>query len=141
MMNTIKEIIDLYQWLPNYGENSVSFFSKGLDVILTVTYDVEDDTRGEYASRDLLFKKVCSFEKSTFPGALKSNKSITLNETPKFTLGSLVELIDSDKVNDWNTHFKDKRVCNHFIIHFLSENMMFEIIADSVELSPIEYFN
>ena len=39
-------ILDPYDWLPSYGENSVSIESRGLEVIVKIEYDAANENQG-----------------------------------------------------------------------------------------------
>jgi len=139
-----KEVVDLYEWLPEYGENSVSFHSHGKNVILTVEYDIDDSSLGEYARRNIIFESVCSFEVSTFPGIVISTDSDVDYDQPeddRLSLGSLREYTDSKVADMWTQHFKNQYIVRHFQILFLSENKRFEMFAKEVIVSDEEYFS
>ena len=139
-----KEISDLYKWLPVYGENSVSFRSDKTNIILTVVYDVVDASLGEYASREIIFKSVCSFEMLAFPGIIESNdegESFQDNKKNQLSLGGLYEYTGSSIANTWTQHFKNQDPVRHFQVFFLAENKRFEIFSREVAISDAEYFS
>lgn len=143
-MGNQKEIFNLYEWLPGYGENNVSFRSDKGDVVLTITYDAVDPTQGEYASREFIFKSVCSFEVSAFPGIIKPDTEVenfSKESEGKLSLGSLNEYTDSKIADMWTRHFETLEPVRHLQVFFLAENKRFEIFAREVILSEPTYFN
>lgn len=58
-------ILDPYDWLPSYGENSVSIESRGLEVIVKIEYDAANENQGPNY-RELRFDKVCDFHHTSF---------------------------------------------------------------------------
>ncbi|MBX9448151.1 hypothetical protein [Dickeya chrysanthemi] len=125
-------ILDPYEWLPSYGENSVSVESKGLDFVIKIEYDAEDNNQTIYC-RELRFDMVCAFHRTTFPGVSILNIDYGKSaEAP--LLGSLVEYPDSEVALAWNSHFGGFRQIKHYKIVFLSENIQMEIFANNVTL-------
>jgi hypothetical protein len=58
-------VLNLYQWLPGYGENSVSVVLTDADLIVDVLYDSNSDAEERIS---LNFSKTCFFCMSSFPG-------------------------------------------------------------------------
>lgn len=125
-------IFDLYEWLPSYGENSVTVDSKGLDLTIKVEYDSEDEHQTNYC-RELKFNKVCAFYRTTLPGVSLFNPGYDNNsETPP--MGSLIEYPKSEVAYAWNQHFGESRQIKHYKIIFLSDNISVEVFASHVTL-------
>ena len=68
----VRVIVDPYEWMPGYGESSVSFHSSGGDIVLEVTYDEADTDTKQGAGtlmRTMTFRHASYFIKALFPGA------------------------------------------------------------------------
>ncbi len=137
---TGKIIFDPYDWLPGFGENSVSFSSHGLDVTLDIEYDADEPDLGEYGRRKIIFKSVCAFCSTAFPGIgiLDIEYSPEDKDLPS---GALIEFTDSELARKWEGESSRQRKVKHYRICFLSENIRFEIFAEDIVLSEQEFFN
>jgi len=125
-------IFDLYEWLPSYGENSVTVESKGLDLTIKIEYDSENEYQKNHC-RELQFDKVCAFYRTAFPGVSILNLDYDKNaESPP--MGALIEYPESEAAYAWNQHFGASRQIKHYKIIFLSENIIVEIFASNVVL-------
>jgi hypothetical protein len=123
-------VLDPYQWMPGYGENSVEVFTKkgeGLTVVLA--YDSEE---GGEAEKEIKFKKVASFSFGAFPGS--TVKAEYNKDTP---LSSLIEFQNSKDARAWVEYYKSHanydRVIKHYSWIFTSENLVLEVFAESVQ--------
>lgn len=134
-----KLILNPYKWLPGYGESKVSFRSIGADVILDVEYerDVPDADTVQSLRRDIAFKSVRAFVRVPFPGSMFFEFN---GDSSAFGLGELTEFMYSE----WAS--PNMEVCRsvsaggspgvrHFSIQFLSENVAFHVLAETVVLS------
>lgn len=126
-------ILDTYEWLPGYGENSIAIESKGMDLVIKIEYDVEDRVQ-ETCYRELRFNMVCAFSRTAFPGIPIFNADYSSNVKAP-TMGALIEYPDSEAARAWELHFGGYRHVIHYKIAFLSENILIEIFADSMTLS------
>lgn len=125
-------ILDPYEWLPSYGENAVSVESNGLEYVIKIEYDAEDECQTIHY-RELRFDSVCVFYRTTFPGVSILNIDYDENvEAP--SIGALIEYPNSEAAFAWNKHFSGLRQIKHYRITFLSENVSMEIFADNVTL-------
>ncbi|WP_342755232.1 hypothetical protein AAGQ96_08135 [Pantoea sp. MBD-2R] len=126
-------LLDIYDWLPPYGENALSLESRGLDLAVKVDYDAENE--GENVLyRELLFNGVCAFYKSAFPGVPMLDIDYESSKKSPAT-GTLVEYPDSEVAQAWTAHFGGLRAVKHYRIAFLSENVLLEVFAENVTLS------
>ncbi|SDS03821.1 hypothetical protein [Pseudomonas trivialis] len=135
-------IVDPYEWLPGYGESRVSFRSVGPDVIVDVEYEKEIVVDGEEVtlavSRKVVFKSVRCFIREPFPGG---GAIFEFEGNPgEFRPGKLTEFKESEWLRDnlkvWrsvSSHEPPK--LRHFSIQFLSENIIFHVLAADVFLS------
>jgi len=57
-------VLDLYEWLPGYGENCVDIRTKGAELSVVIAYDGE---KGEL-KKELAFTHAAAFYKTAFPG-------------------------------------------------------------------------
>lgn len=136
-----KLILDPYEWLPGYGESSVSFRSVGSDVILDIEYEKEVVVDREevvlLVRREVLFKSVRCFIREPFPGASLFEFE---GDSSEFGLGQLTEFKDSqwasDNLKSWRSvSSHEPPNLRHFSIQFLSENLAFHVLAIDVLLS------
>lgn len=125
-------IIDLYEWLPTYGENSIIIESKGLELSIKIEYDVQDKPQAT-GYRELRFNMVCAFSRTAFPGIPISNINYASNVKAP-SMGALIEYPSSETALAWSRHFGGYRPVKHYQIAFLSENILVEVFAGSVTL-------
>jgi len=131
------EVLNPYDWLPGYGENSVKICTKELDLVVLVAYDGED---GEQQEKKISFKNTCGFYKGSFPGP--SLLEISNNVEDKENLivsGRLVEFPNSEAASICDKYYQGARSFKHYKLIFLSENVSLEIFAESVQLENINY--
>jgi hypothetical protein len=126
-------ILDPYDWLPSYGENSVSIESRGLEVIVKIEYDAANENQGPNY-RELRFDKVCDFHHTSFPGLSRLDIDYSSDARTPLT-GTLIEYPDSEVAIAWSRHFGGIKHIKHYKIIFLSENISLEIFAENVNLS------
>lgn len=137
-----KLILNPYDWLPGYGESKVSFHSMGMDVILEIEYERDEEYIGEIGyvqklMRKIVFKFTRSFIRLPFPENMFFEFSGDSNE---FHLGRLIEFRYSEWKNSMenNLNFNrrsGKNPLKHFSIQFLSENVAFHVLSESVCIS------
>lgn len=120
--------LDLYDWLPPYGENSVSLFNEGLMLSLSINYDGENSI----LSRKLIFEGVCNFYQASFPGLYTLN--ISHVDDKVCLAGAVIEYENSEAARFWSQHLNGRDI-KHFRVIFLSENVQFEIFASQVKLT------
>lgn len=123
------ETLDLYEWLPGHGENTMTMRTEGADLIVTVEYDTEAGVR----KRELRFASVCSFYTQAFPGP--SMLGLDGGEAALLLRGALVEYPDSDAALAWRQHFRNARNVRHYSVVFLAENRLIVVLADGVSLN------
>lgn len=123
------EALDLYEWLPGHGENTVAMRTEGADLVVTVEYDCGADVR----KRELRFASVCSFYAQVFPGP--SMLGLDGGEAALLLRGVLVEYPDSDAALAWTQHFRDARRVRHYSVVFLAENRLLVVLANGVSIN------
>lgn len=137
-----KLILNPYEWLPGYGESKVSFRSIGADVILDIEYErdvsgVEGADIVQNLKREIAFVSVGAFMRVPFPGKMFFDFH---GDSSRFGLGELTEFMCSE----WVTSSVEARgsvsagtssEVKHFSIQFLSENVAFHVLAETVSLS------
>lgn len=117
------EVLNPYDWLPGHGENTVEIYTQGGDLFVLIPYDGEE----RELKKELIFKQVFSFYKSTFPGVnCLDLQSPLQDEVP---IGSLAEYPDSEAARAWSQHFAGRFNIKHYKIAFLSENILLVIFA------------
>lgn len=117
-------VLNINEWLPSYGENSVSVSCEDGKLQVTIIYD--SDSSNEEAKKIISFSETCFFMFSSFPGI----EMLDVNYEKSQSLGDLIEYKESSLANEWSSHFKfyDKKI-RHFQILFLSANKRLEIMA------------
>ncbi len=123
------KIFDPYEWLPAYGENAVEIFTEGLDLIVLVVYDSENEGLQQ---RQIKFKSTKAFYKGSFPGVHMLQITYNARDKENISIGCLVEFPESEVARAWTNHFQNIKLFRHYKWVFLSENIMLEIIAEEV---------
>jgi hypothetical protein len=123
-------VLDPYEWMPGYGENSVEIFTRrteGLTVV--VTYDREE---GGEEQKEIKFTDVSYFSLGAFPGSTVTEECS--KDTP---WTSLVEFPDSKRARAWMEYYKEfahyDRVVKHYLWIFMAENLVLEVFAGGVQ--------
>lgn len=121
-------VLDIYNWLPPYGETTVQMHSTESDYVVEIEFDSENARSGPDLKIKLIFKSVCSFYKAAFPGAeiiaIKYGKFINDSD-----IHCLVEYPNSEVASAWEKYFGKDRKVKHYSIFFLSANLMLEVFA------------
>ena len=125
------KILDPYEWLPGYGENSVHIHMDGMDLTVFVAYDSEDGTQKQ---KKIKFNKVGGFYKGSFPGPKMLGVTYNTKDDENIFIGNLVEFPESEAARIWTAHFKGIWTVKHYKWTFLSENTMLEIFAEGVQI-------
>jgi hypothetical protein len=145
------EIMNLYDWLPSFGESEVNFRSNDLNVIIEVTYEKEkiaDGVRqGEVydVKRELIFTDVVFFHKSTYPtlnflDVHYDAKSDMGNNKSSQLMGTLAEFGKSEYVELYSQYWhieygREAPKLKHYNLKFNEVEMSFHILARGFELS------
>lgn len=137
-----KLILNPYEWLPGYGESKVSFRSVDGDVILDVEYEryasgVDGVDIVQYLRREIVFKSVQVVMRVPFPGSVFFEFE---GDPIEFRLGELTEFLESELVRSnmkfcHSVYADGSSKVRHFNIQFLSENVAFHVLAETVSLS------
>jgi hypothetical protein len=122
-------VLNLYDWLPGYGESGIMVRSQGLEWAVEIAYD--DTARTGLLKRELRFNGVCCFYQASFPGP----SLLAIDCQTGDTLGSLVEYPESEAALAWKDHFGNTRVVKHYAIWFMSENSVIQVFAESFTLA------
>ena len=122
------EVLDPYEWLPGYGENTVKIATEGTELVVAVTYDRDAEVRG----RVFRFTSVCSFYWQAFPGP--SLLDVEGGDAALLLRGVLVEYPDSEAAMAWSRHFGNSREVRHYSILFSAENRLLVVLAGEVSL-------
>jgi len=125
------EVINPYNWLPGYGENSVQISMQGMNMTVLITYDSED---GEQQQKEIIFKNVSSFYHGSFPGPNMLRIIYNSEDKENMPLGTLVEFPESEAARAWTEHHQGIWSVKHYKWIFLSENIMLEIFAEMVQI-------
>ena len=122
-----KTLMDLYEWLPPYGETSISTRFDGNELSVDVVYDDEDSSSER--SKTIRFTGVCSFMISLIPGVNLS--ALIFENIPQS--GHLVEYENSEAAKAWTEYLKYRQV-RHYRVYFSSENRFLEVFAGSWQI-------
>jgi len=131
-----KSILNPYEWLPCYGESSISFCSSGLDAIIIIEYEKEFDSKQDVVKlkRELVFEGVRFFIREPFPGNFLFD-GLVVNNSGDLVIFKQSDLLDCyDAICSRKCSFSPPRL-NHFYIQFLSENMTIHALAEDFSLS------
>ena len=123
------EVLNLHDWLPGHGENSVHLRTHHSDLIITIFYDGEHDE----IKKELLFRHAVAFYKIAFPGP--SLFDLSCSARSNVSMSSLLENPDSEAARAWTQHFKGLFSIKHYSIKFLSENIALEVFAEDFVLT------
>ena len=117
-------VLNLYDWLPPYGETKVIFKLEGSDLAAQIQYDSPDKTAE--LQKIILFKEVYSTLITSVPGV-----KVTAIEYSKADLsGGLVEYQESEAALNWTQQLAwRKSPVRHFQLFFQSENRKLEVFA------------
>jgi len=125
------EILDLYDWLPGYGENAVRTSKAGPHLSVVVEYEGQD---GKLERKEFLFQDTVAFYQAASPGPLLLD--LKFSDKGDQFLSSLVEYPDSEAALAWVQHFEKfghySRVVKHYRIFFTAENIQLMVFAQSV---------
>jgi hypothetical protein len=128
-------ILDIYKWLPSYGENFVKCIFKNGNLFVEILYDGKDDTE---IKKTLIFRHACFFSFSSFPGVEISK--IEYGEIKN--LGGLNEFKTSTAKELWTSNYGRLGIdIRHFFILFLSANKRLEVFAQDFLLEEDETEN
>jgi hypothetical protein len=123
-------LINLYDWLPPYGETKVRLSCDGLLLDVDVFFDSTE--RDELEKKTLRFRNTCFFSLSSSPGVDMCRYSCDMNLAAS---GALIEFQKSDAVEAWQEHFGiGTREIRHFQLFFLSENKRLDVLAEDVSV-------
>lgn len=130
------EVLNPYDWLPGHGENSVQLYTEGLDLIVLVAFDGQDD---EWQEKKMHFKNAFGFYRGSFPGPGILGIGYSVEDTEKLLIsGCLVEFPDSEAAYKWRNLHVGSQSIKHYKIVFFAENLTLEIFADSVQLVDVQ---
>jgi hypothetical protein len=119
------EVLNPYDWLPGHGENTVEIYTENGDLCVLIPYDGEQDE----LKKELLFKHAVAFYKSAFPGAIDGCIDFQ-GAVCDVSLSSLVEFPDSEAARAWSQHFGGQYNIKHYMIAFLSGNILLVVFAE-----------
>jgi len=122
-------VLNPYEWLPGHGESSVAIRSLGLDWVVELTYDNNEQTA--LLKRELCFNGVCCLYKASFPGPSLIEVDCQIGDT----LGMLVEYPESEAALAWRQHFGNDRIVKHYAMWLLAENLVIQVFAKGFVLA------
>lgn len=129
-----KQVLDLYQWLPSYGENSVTCIYKDGNLNVEILYDSNNSDSEE--KKTIVFKHACFFSCSSFPGVeMMDIKYGDIGNT-----GGLNEFAVSTGKDLWSAHYRHLGIddIRHFFILFLAVNKRIEVFAAEFYVINVE---
>ena len=127
---------DMSNWLPPEGEEGVDFFSNDTGIVIEVKYSSKLDS-DDIVKRRFHFKNVSHFLKGPIP----SIDYLDFDFGDKnIELGSLIEFKESEMASKYTDFFSNNIGMHlfdwkHFYIAFITENLVFNIIATGVDYS------
>jgi inactivated superfamily I helicase len=116
-------VLDIYKWLPDYGENAISVTLESSNLIINILHDSVNESNEDGLA--INFSNTCSFFFSSFPGI----DTTCINYVKYQELGNLVEFQDSDAANKWSSQLNFLDKIRHYQILFLSENKRIDVFA------------
>lgn len=129
-----RSIINLYNWLPGYGESEVVAKMEKMDLRLTIRYEkeIEDETR--IMAMDITFVRARMFLKQPFPGgwifdSIDAVSPIELGHVSEYVVSEFIQRFLDKQRSTFRYAPTDVR---HFTVQFLYENMEFHILASDV---------
>lgn len=133
-----RSVVDLYEWLPGYGESAVSIASEGSSLRVTVRYERDCEEEMQLMERDLIFIYSPVFLRHSFPGDFLFEMT---GGTDGFTVGHLSEFGFSEFCQAYGVSqsiYSPSRLpeVKHYSVQFLAENLGLHILASGVELGP-----
>jgi len=120
-------VLDLYDWLPSYGESRIRINSRGSLWTIEIVY--EDQAGPGLWLRPLRFEGVSCFHYASINGPAMLN----VQSQGRDTLGSLVEYPASQAAAAWNKRSVGEPI-KHYSVLFLSESLTLHIFAKRVSL-------
>jgi hypothetical protein len=130
------EVLNPYDWLPGYGENSVQIYTEGLDFCVLLGFDGED---GRPQEKRIRFKKAFAFYKGSFPGPSLQGISYSVEDKEKLAIsGRIIEFPDSQAAQSWRDRPSGSPFTKHYKAVFLAENIVIEVFAESVALEDVQ---
>ncbi|UPG89472.1 hypothetical protein L2Y96_19060 [Luteibacter aegosomaticola] len=129
-----RSIINLYDWLPGYGESEVRAAMEGADLRLSVLYEKEVDDDLRIMKIDLIFVRARMFLKQSFPGgwmfeSIAAENLIELGHVSEYVVSDFVQRFLEKQRAAFHYAPTDVR---HFNVQFLYENIEFHILASDV---------
>jgi hypothetical protein len=121
-----KRVVDLYDWLPTYGETRVEFVARELTLQVEVFYD---SASGSEEKKKLVFGGVCAFFVSSVPGV----ELLRFQYEGTDASGALVEFENSEAARMWRES-APWRSTRHYQVFFLAANMRLEVFAEEFRL-------
>lgn len=130
------EVLNPYEWLPGYGENSVEIYTERLDLCVLISFDGEND---EPQQKKIWFKNAFSFYKASFPGPNFLDVSYNVEDKERLTSsGRVVEFPDSQAAKALRERTSGSSMTKHYKIVFLSENIVIDVFAADVQLEDVQ---
>ena len=133
-----RSVVDLYEWLPGYGESAVSVTADGTNLRVIVRYDRDTEGEAQLMERELLFIFAPVFLRHPFPGIFIFEMQAGAD---RLSLGHLSELgfsefcqayVSSQAINSLSSLPKVR----HYTVQFLAENVALDVLASGVQLGP-----
>lgn len=125
-------VLDLYDWLPPYGETAVSFRSEGLELVVELAYDQEGPGETSSGQLAIRFSGVCGFSVISSPGLELSRVKYDNIDVS----GALVLYPDSEAGRLWQGVLNHRQQSiQHYQIFFLAENKRLEVFAEEFQVT------
>jgi hypothetical protein len=133
-----RSVVDLYEWLPGYGESSVSVAADGTNLRVTIRYERDGGNEAQLMERELSFIFAPVFLRHPFPGSFLFEMT---GSADGLTLGHLSEFEFSEfrqaYVVSLPIHSPSRLPeVRHYAVQFLAENLGLHVLASGVEVGP-----
>jgi hypothetical protein len=133
-----QSVVDLYEWLPGYGESGISVTTDGLNLRVTVGYEREGTSEVDLMQRELTFIYAPVFLRHPFPGNFMFEMA---GGADGLRLGHLTEFGFSEFCQ---TYIESQRLFSpstlpevrHYAVQFVAENVGLHVLASSVDVGP-----
>jgi len=124
-------VLNLYEWLPSYGETKVSFRAEGSELTVDIFHDSKSD-KSIAVKRTLSFTGVCCFFVTVIPGVAFTQFEYERADNS----GALIEFENSEAARKWQKQLPWRETpIRHFQLFFASLNQQVEVFAENFHLT------
>jgi hypothetical protein len=121
-------VFNLYEFLPSYGESSVSIVYIDNHLLVEILYD--SDVSDTFKKITVTFFDVCFFAFSSYPGV----KILNIENEKSDNMGEIIQYTKSEAAEKWSEYLTFSTSLNHYKVHFLAENKQIEIFSTGFDV-------